>query len=113
MRQSLLPGLLHTAERNMARRNLDLRFFETGMVFIPAAETPEKVQPQEVLTLGMLLAGAPADSWQAKAQAYDYFTMKGIVERIAASLGIERLKFARANEEYLHPGRSAVISLDG
>ena len=38
--------------------------------------------------------------------------MKGIVERIALSLGIDNLKFARANEEYLHPGRSAVIILD-
>ena len=112
MRRSLLPGLLHTAERNMARRNLDLRFFETGMVFIPAAETPEKVQPQEVLTLGMLLAGTPTDNWHVKAAPYDYFTMKGIVERIALSLGIDNLKFARANEEYLHPGRSAVIILD-
>ena len=47
-----------------------------------------------------------------KAAPYDYFTMKGIVERIALSLGIDNLKFARANEEYLHPGRSAVIILD-
>lgn len=113
MRRSLLPGLLHTAERNMARRNLDLRLFETGMVFIPAAATPEQVQPQEILSLGMLLAGAPDDNWQAKAEPYDYFTMKGIIEEIAASLGLGALQFSRVQEPYLHPGRAAEISLNG
>ena len=64
MRQSLLPGLLHTAARNLARRNLDLRFFETGMVFLPAADYAAQVQPQEILTAAFLLAGRPEESWQ-------------------------------------------------
>ena len=76
MRRTLLPGLLHSAARNQARRNLDLRFFETGMVYIPAAEDMLATQPAEVDTLAMLVAGAPDEGWLQKDGAYDYFTLK-------------------------------------
>ncbi len=112
MRQSLLPGLLHAAERNLSRRNLDIRLFELGNIFAPAAEDADKTQPTEILTLSLLVTGAPEPGWQEKAKAYDYFTLKGMVEYIAAKLGL-KFDFARSSEDYLHPGRAAAILLDG
>lgn len=112
MRQSLIPGLLHNAERNFSRRNLDLRLFEVGTVFAPSQENAATVQPTEILTLGIVLNGKPDDSWLGKARAYDYFTLKGIVEYIGSALGLEFI-FGRSGEDYLHPGRTASIMLDG
>ena len=111
MRQSLLPGLLHTAARNQSRRNLDLRFFETGMIFIPAQEDVQSTQPQELLTLGMLLSGAAEDNWLHQTKEYDFYDLKGMVEALATQLGVGPLSFSRCQREYLHPGRSAQISL--
>ena len=113
MRQSLLPGLLHTTARNQSRRNMELRLFELGSIFIPAAERSNEQQPTEVLTLGLLLAGRPTPHWQEQPQDYDFFALKGLVEALAESLGLPQLTFSRAAADYLHPGKSAEICLNG
>ena len=105
MRRSLIPGLLRTAERNYARRNLDLRLFETGAVYIPAQQQADETLPTEVLTLSLLLTGASQDSWFKKETAYDYFDIKGILEYITGILGIEQLDFAQAKVEFVRHGR--------
>ncbi len=113
MRQTLLPGLLRAAARNQSRRNLDLRFFEVGNIFIPAEENMTTVQPTEMLTLGMLMLGKPEDTWNTKGKEYDFYDMKGVVEAMAAALGLPQLSFSRTEEDYLHPGRTAEIQLNG
>ena len=113
MRQTMLPGLLNAASRNMARRNLDLRFFETGMVFLPAAENTADTQPEEVLMLGMVLAGSRTPDWQTPARPYDFYDLKAILEGVTEELGAGKLSFTKAAEEYLHPGHSAQVSLNG
>ena len=113
MRQTMLPGLLNAAARNFARRNLDIRFFETGMVFIPDAAEPLTRQPQEIPTLGMVLAGSAAAGWQDAAEEYSFFHLKSVVETVCAGLGVSGLVFERAQAAYLHPGRSARIVLNG
>lgn len=112
MRRTLLPGLLHSAARNQARRNLDLRFFETGMVYIPAAEDMLTTQPAEVDTLAMLVAGAPDEGWLQKDGAYDYFTLKGVIDHIFNTLGLA-FEYRRTTRPFLHPGRTAALLLNG
>ena len=113
MRQTLLPGLLHTISRNISRRNLDLRFFETGNIFIPRSADAEESQPQEIPMLGIALSGSAASTWLHKGEEYDYFYLKGIIESIFAALGIKNISFSRIVLPYLHPGRAAAISLNG
>ena len=113
MRQSMLPGLLNAAARNFSRRNPDVRFFETGMIFIPDPEQPLERQPREIPTLGLVLAGSAAAGWQDKAEEYSFFHMKAVVEGVCAALGAPELVFERTREAYLHPGRSARIILNG
>ena len=55
MRTSLLPGLLETMSRNWAQRNLNLRLFELGVVFIPSADL--ETLPKETNRLGVLWTG--------------------------------------------------------
>ena len=113
MRRSLIPGLLRNAERNYARRNLDLRLFETGWVFEPSPEQTNTTLPQEIPKIALLMTGTPQESWIKKKADYDYFDLKGVVEYLIGSLGIDGLEFSPIKTDFLHPGRSAEIYLDG
>ena len=113
MRRSMLPGLLNAAARNFSRRNLDVRFFETGMVYIPDPDQPLEKQPQEIPTLGMVLAGSASAGWQDPAEGYSFYHLKAAVEAVCAGLGVSGLEYERTEAEYLHPGRSARILLNG
>ena len=42
----------------------------------------------------------------------DFFALKGVLEALAAQLGVE-LDFAPAEEPFLHPGRAAAVSVGG
>jgi phenylalanyl-tRNA synthetase beta chain len=111
MRRSLLPGLLNNAVRNQSRRNLDIRLFEMGNVFIPAPENPAAVQPQEILHIGMLLAGAAEQGWLDSGEAYDFYHLKGVLEAVLDQCGLRGIAYRRAEQPFLHPGRSAEIWL--
>ena len=116
MRLSLLPGLLNCARRNISRRNLDLALFELGAIYVPDTQNPTTRQPREAAAWGLLLSGAAPASWQGPGPAYDYFYAKGLLETVAAAFNCGPLSFARAPAAlypYLHPGRSAQISLAG
>ncbi len=104
MRTMLLPGLLATAQRNVAVREERVHIFETGRVFRPADEA----LPDEKTHIGILVMGSwDPDSWLAFGVTVDYFLAKGMVERLCAGLGCT-LEYAPAEEPFLHPGKSGV-----
>lgn len=109
MRSMLLPGLLGVAARNLAVRNTRLHIFELGKTFHPeGAELPR--EPQR---LGVLLMGAWLDeSWLKQEISSDFFLGKGVVERLLASLHLQG-SYAPAAEPFLHPGKSATVSVGG
>lgn len=43
----------------------------------------------------------------------NFFTLKGIIEKLFEILGIENARFERGGGAYLHPGQKAVVSIDG
>jgi phenylalanyl-tRNA synthetase beta chain len=51
-------------------------------------------------------------SWRAAGETADFFSLKGVLEALAAQLGVE-LGFAPAEEPFLHPGRAAAVSAGG
>jgi phenylalanyl-tRNA synthetase beta chain len=51
-------------------------------------------------------------SWRGGGEAADFFALKGVLEALAAQLGVE-LDFSPAEEPFLHPGRAATVSVDG
>jgi phenylalanyl-tRNA synthetase beta chain len=51
-------------------------------------------------------------SWRGGGETVDFFALKGVLEGLAAQLGVE-LDFAPAEEPFLHPGRAAAVSVDG
>jgi len=109
MRTLMLPGLLDTVSRNLARKNSSLAFFEMGSVFYPR----EEALPLEVLKLGAVVAGKLENNWLKQEIEMDFYYLKGIVENLLFKLGMVDLSWAAAEEPGYHPGRSAVIKCKG
>ncbi|MBU9672951.1 phenylalanine--tRNA ligase subunit beta [Planococcus sp. CP5-4] len=109
LRQSLLPHLLESLSYNTARRTDSVALYETGSVFLKGQD--ELLDEQEHLAI--VMTGLWVDhSWQGEKKVVDFFVAKGIVEGLAAKLGLE-LSFERGEMDGLHPGRTAFILLDG
>ena len=51
-------------------------------------------------------------SWRGGGEPADFFALKGVLEALGRQLGVE-LDFAPAEEPFLHPGRSAAVSIAG
>jgi len=135
MRTTLLGSLLDVAARNAARGTDALALFESARVYLAdpptgrnyphmegnrpvdplaghfAGDQPAPfVEPQRLtaITVGSLTPR----SWRGGGEPADFFALKGVAEALARGLGVE-LAFSPADEPFLHPGRSAVISVDG
>jgi phenylalanyl-tRNA synthetase beta chain len=124
MRTVLLGSLLDVASRNVARGVGRLALFEAGSVYLPGTPPPDGVlagsfpgrQPAPVTEpfrfAAVALGSLSARSWRGEAEPADFFGLKGVVEALARQLGA-RLEFAPSAEPFLHPGRSAAVSVGG
>ena len=127
MRTTLVGSLLGAAERNQSPRRRPHRPLRVRP-HLPAADGPKiesdstnrPVDPLgggfagemgapfvEAHRLGALAVGAlTPGSWRGGAVAADFYSLKGVLEGVAARLGVA-LGFEPAGEPFLHPGRSA------
>ncbi|MBS1862743.1 MAG: phenylalanine--tRNA ligase subunit beta [Actinobacteria bacterium] len=126
MRTTLLGSLLDVAARNLARGREAVALFEAGAVYLRGAP-PESGGPlagdfpgntpapvTEPHRYGALAVGPPAPrSWRGGGEPADFFALKGVLEALAAGLGCPPLAFEPAVEPFLHPGRSAAVSVGG
>ena len=101
MRTTLVPSMVNAAVRNLRRGNTEGRFFEIASIF-EADELPLVDYPREHK---MLSIGAFGDG-------ENFFTFKGCAEALAKEFGIE-FKYEKGSVQYLHPGMTANILLDG
>jgi phenylalanyl-tRNA synthetase beta chain len=124
MRTMLLGSLLDVASRNVARGADRLALFEAGSVYLLEAP-PERgvlagafrgkrpapvAEPQRIASLAIGPLGAR--SWRGGGERADFFALKAVLEALAGQLGAG-LAFAAEPEPFLHPGRSAAISVGG
>lgn len=105
MRTLLLPGMLETVSRNLARKNNSLAFFELGAVFYPRTEG----LPLEELKLGAIVAGKTETNWLKQETELDFYYLKGVIENFLNKLGIYATTWVEAQEPAYHPGRSALL----
>jgi len=111
LRTSLLPNLVETAVYNRNRNNDDLALFEIGKAFV-TEQSQLTEQPQEHQLLAALLTGKrSSEHWSGKAAEVDFYDLKGMFERVAASLGIQDISYRASERVGLHPGRTAEIVL--
>ncbi|MBO7151604.1 MAG: phenylalanine--tRNA ligase subunit beta, partial [Clostridia bacterium] len=101
MRTTLTHTMCETLAFNSTHFNKEAALFEVSSVYIPKAlPLVELPYEEQKLAVGMYGTGV------------DFFTIKGVVEELFASLAIEA-KYQRATLNYLHPGRSAEVIVDG
>ncbi len=140
LRTTLLGSLLDVARHNVAHGEPNLRLFEHGTVFMWPAKTTTSGQMAPALdqmalgldagedllaealkdtgisehrSLAVLLCGhlAPGD-WKTQSPASaDLFAVKGLLEALASTLRVPDLLFAPEPQPFLHPGRSASVSV--
>ncbi len=111
MRTTLLGGLLEAVARNLNRGTRNVRLFELGKCFLDTGGE----RPQEGERLGLVATGARNEaSWEAASERVDFYDLKGAIEAIGENLGLKNFTFTPTSQlSYLHPGRAAVISLNG
>ncbi len=126
MRTMLLPGLLGAVRDNLDRLNEPPNLFEIGKVYlwdepVPApahAAEPGAMLPHEPEVVGIVLSGPlEAESWTGAGRPTDFYTLKGAVDRMLGVVGL-RPEYGPLGESavyfpYLHPGKSALVSVNG
>ncbi|HEY8083157.1 MAG TPA: phenylalanine--tRNA ligase subunit beta [Solirubrobacterales bacterium] len=123
MRTTLLGSLLDVGKANLARDAERVALFESGRVYLPEGDSeegplgggfpgekaPSVVEPHR---LGALAVGPMRPkSWRGGGEPADFFALKGVLEGLAARLGVE-LVFEAGEEPFLHSGRSASVSVE-
>lgn len=114
MRQTIIPGLLHSVARNQSRGVKNIQLYEIGTVF----STGEgRKKPKERTKIAGVLAGAMYDkSWNDTPTDFDFFDGKGVLENIAFELALPKVRFREipADEAtFLQPGRAAEMLSGG
>ncbi len=107
MRTTLIPGLLSVCERNFNRRQKNLGIFEVGRAYFPVSTA---ALPQENLYFSALISGKFNPGWSWPVQDFDFYYLKGIVEKLVMGLMGKNPQFYVWEEDGIfHPARSAVL----
>ena len=88
LRESLLPGLIRSAQHNWSVRERNIRLFEVGIVF---NDSGEGVRPTEVLRLAGVVTGSRTPMhWTAQdgASNYDLWDLKHIFTKMVEVCGM-------------------------
>jgi len=107
LRREILPELAVALAADLRERPR-VALFEIGRVFEPR---PGQALPAERRHLAIALAGQSAPlSWRDPSPApLDFFDGKGILETMLQRLNAQGIGWEAAEDERLHPGRSAVL----
>lgn len=130
LRRSLIPGLLQTAHRNIARGLNDLALFETGAVFLPEpdvaygtdivpplgirptdetlAELDASIPPQRRHVAALFTGNVAPRQPGRDAEPYGLSAALDAVRVVGAAAGVE-IEVVQGRRAALHPGRAGVL----
>lgn len=111
MRPSLFGEMLASVERNVSRKNLNLRLFELGRAFCGNAA----LFPEERIECCIILTGQrnPERFSAELDELYDFYDLKGLLEGWFEKRKIADFTFAKADDERFAPGMCAEVLIDG
>ena len=122
LRQTLMASLLNCIKYNYDNGQKDFWGYEVSRTYLKVSETDEKNSGvKETLTLAGVVTGNIQKSlWQQTGEV-DFYTVKGIVDKVLEELGLtRRIKFAlladsplAESHKCLHPYKTAVLTLLG
>lgn len=105
LRPSSLPGMLRAVAHNFKNGQKDLRLFEMGKIYLPSGEKN---------VLSVALSGKHPSDWRIpQGKAYDFYDLKGIIEKVFETLGVAAPVFASVANSSLEKDESAQIMFKG
>lgn len=122
LRQTLAASLLNCLKYNYDNGQKDFWGYEVGRTYIKVAESQEKnAGVKETLTLGGIISGNIQNSLWQNTGAVDFYTVKGIVDKVLEEFGVtRRIKFQLLADssladthKALHPYKTAVLTMLG
>ncbi|HET8592601.1 MAG TPA: phenylalanine--tRNA ligase subunit beta, partial [Solirubrobacterales bacterium] len=124
-RTAVIGSLLETAAYNVAHGAERVALVESGRAHLREGELP-----QEGVLAGKFVGNRPAPAfepwriaclaagplrrggWRAEAVDADFYSLKGVLEALAAQLGVG-VQVVPGEEPFLHPGRSGRVTVNG
>jgi phenylalanyl-tRNA synthetase beta chain len=100
LRQSMLFSGLESLRYNNNRQISDLKFFEFGKTYHQFGEQREEEKHLSIFVMGNQLP----EAWNAKEQATDFFYLKGILESLFQSLGIDTTSQSASKSSFIAEG---------
>ena len=116
LRQNMAASVLNCMKMNYDNGQKTFWGYEIGKTYkitAPADEKNTGVKETRVLA-GVITGEVENSKWQVKTQT-DFFTLKGIIEKLFEELGVsKRIKLTPCEDvDYLHPYRSAKVNILG
>lgn len=112
MRPSLIPGLVKAYLYNQNRQQSRVRLFETGRRFIGSVDALAELD-QQLQISGLIAGSRHPEAWYHNNEKVDFYDLKSHVEALFAVNKGGQPTYQRSTCEFLHPGRSADIYLNG
>ena len=114
LRPSLIPGLLNAVRFNVSRGAGSVALFETGLVFAARPSTLDPRLPEQLERLSWAVTGGfGPELLGAGTMEADGPLSFALLRHVAAMLGLREVVLAPATPAGYHPGRAAVVELDG
>jgi len=116
LRQSLIPSVAQVVKYNFDQGQKNIWIYEIGKTYFFNGGADEKnTGTLEKRRLTGAVTGNITTALWKKPQETDFYTLKGLMELLISEFGLEnRAKFEpAAGVSYLHPGKSAQITLLG
>jgi phenylalanyl-tRNA synthetase beta chain len=111
LRPGLLPGLIHSLQHNVSRKNYDVGLFEIGRVFV----SHEGASKEETHAAIAITGQRDPNFWSGSERdaKFDVYDLKGMVEEFLEQFGLKGVTFAKRTESSALFLESATISLGG
>jgi len=111
MRSSLVPSLLKVLAYNRRQRVEDARLYEIANTYHPRGEDASDDAPaREALRLAGVATGRRHPvGWSAGGDSIDFHDVKGALEAVLETLGVEGARFVPGGAAWLHPRSAATL----
>ncbi len=116
LRQTLIANMLQTVKNNFDNGQKNIWMYEIGKIFLKENDANEKDSGvKESRMIAGFVSGDIHNNLWRKHLKTDFYTLKGVIDAFIDLLGLSnRVKLSPADDcEYLHPGRSAKLTLLG
>jgi phenylalanyl-tRNA synthetase beta chain len=115
MRSSVVPSLLKGLAYNRRQRVEDVRLYEIAATYqLPVPGAADDAPAREEQRLAGVASGRRHPvGWSASGEPVDFHDVKGAIEALLESLGIEQVRWVAGGPAWLHPRSAATVSFEG